>query len=480
MSNPIQALIITQDKVLQENLRAVLSGSREAVFAASFASGPEDCVAAAGGKKPDVVLWDLKVEKKGDLEVVSKLALEIPYAPILVLTALKNEEWALEAVRKGAQDYLIKTDINERMLSRVIRYAIGRKQAEETILKTRLQMERLLSAIPSILIGLNSRDEIIHWSSGAEKVLELDRDAVFRKALKDAPLRWDGERIMAGVMKCRETDEPVRVDNVTLKRSDREVLMGFTILPLKGEGQSDIILFGADVTEKKRLENMKDEFVSTVSHELRTPLLMIREGVALVGDGVLGPVNPEQKQYLGISLESIERLTRIINDLLDISKIEASKVRLRKEKTDLVSLVRTLEAGFQPVLRGSAVELKTSFSHPVIEAEVDKDKLTQVFTNLVQNAVKFTEKGNIKIGIEDSGREVLCSVSDTGRGISKEDIPQVFSKFQQFGRADGPGQKGTGLGLSICKGLVELHGGNIRVESCPGQGTSFIFTLPKK
>ncbi|HAJ57474.1 MAG TPA: hypothetical protein DCL35_06865 [Candidatus Omnitrophica bacterium] len=235
-----------------------------------------------------------------------------------------------------------------------------------------------------------------------------------------------------------------------------------------------------DVTERKRLEQVKSEFINTVSHELRTPLTTIREVVSQFMDGVLGEITAEQKDFLSITIEDIDRLTRIINSLLDISKIEAKKVDLRREQVDMAALAKGVAVSFLPRFKDRGLEIRTSFSSEKIEVYVDRDKVIQVFTNLVGNALKFTEKGSVEIRVEDRQDEgVECRVVDTGRGIAEEDIPKVFSKFQQFGRIEGPGEKGTGLGLSIAQGLVELHGGNIRIESRFGEGTEFIFTLPK-
>ncbi|MDD5348422.1 MAG: HAMP domain-containing sensor histidine kinase, partial [Candidatus Omnitrophica bacterium] len=185
------------------------------------------------------------------------------------------------------------------------------------------------------------------------------------------------------------------------------------------------------------------------------------------------------QEFLSICLEDIDRLTRIINDLLDISKIEAKKVELKKSVVDMVALTRSVNLFFYPRAAEKGLELETSVSQDCIEAYVDRDKIIQVFNNLVGNAMKFTVQGKIELSVADAGDHLECCVSDTGRGIAGDDLPKVFSKFEQFGRTDGPGEKGTGLGLAIAKGIVEVHGGLLWVESRLNVGTSFKFTLPK-
>ncbi len=254
--------------------------------------------------------------------------------------------------------------------------------------------------------------------------------------------------------------------------------------------------------ELSKLNDLKNEFVSTVSHELRTPLAIIREATSQVLDQTLGKINPKQKRFLAISLDGIDRLGRIVDDLLDISKIEAGKLALRRELTDIVKLAKEVQSNFLNQARGKGLALKLQCSSSRIEMYIDRDRITQVFTNLLSNALKFTEQGYIEMIISENEHVVECCVLDTGKGISQEDLPRVFSKFEQFNREFGPGEKGTGLGLAISKGIVETHQGSIRVESAPtfsnkfeevgvptphekadvgksGRGAQFIFTLPK-
>jgi signal transduction histidine kinase len=164
---------------------------------------------------------------------------------------------------------------------------------------------------------------------------------------------------------------------------------------------------------------------------------------------------------------------------LDISKIESGKLELKKEELEVNKLIETIISSFKTKANEKGLAITAEVPQETIKINADNDKLIQVFTNLVNNALKFTNQGYVKVSLTDIGNEVLCSVSDTGIGIARENLPKIFSKFQQFGRVAGPGEKGTGLGLSIAKGIVELHKGKIWVESEEGKGTKFIFTLPK-
>ena len=193
----------------------------------------------------------------------------------------------------------------------------------------------------------------------------------------------------------------------------------------------------------------------------------------------MGPTTENQREFLNICKEDVDRLTRIINNLLDISKIEAGQIELKRELIDLKSLIHQIITSLQFKVEKKGLTLKSTLPTHEIRIYSDHDKLIQVFMNLINNALKFTSSGSIEISVLENDNEFECHVIDTGMGITKEDLTKVFSKFQQFGRKHGAGEKGTGLGLSIAKGIIELHKGRIWVESEYGKGTQFVFTLPK-
>ncbi|MFH1654306.1 MAG: HAMP domain-containing sensor histidine kinase [Pseudomonadota bacterium] len=234
-------------------------------------------------------------------------------------------------------------------------------------------------------------------------------------------------------------------------------------------------------TNKKlqKIDQLKSDFVSMVSHELRTPLANIKASVSLLRDGISGEVNETQRTHLTIASNNIDRLLRIINNLLDLSKIEAGKLELHKERVDLNFIIKQIAISFEPKIEEAHLKLKTHMPNTPTDVFADPDKMTQVITNLISNAVKFTHEGFVEISLREKGNQIECTVRDTGVGIAKEDMPKLFSKFEQFGKPKVTKEKGTGLGLSIAKGIVEEHKGKMFVKSELGKGTEFTFTLPK-
>lgn len=226
----------------------------------------------------------------------------------------------------------------------------------------------------------------------------------------------------------------------------------------------------------ERASRMQSEFLTMISHEFRTPLTSIITFTELLLDSAAGQINQEQREYLTDVLESSQRLLQMINDLLDLSRLEAGKIKLFREALDISELARHAERTVRPLAerKGQVLEVRIPRDLPLVDA--DPLRVTQVVLNLLGNAIKFTpEQGRITITAEPIGDQMQVSVSDTGIGVAPGDQERIFEKFNQTGR---PRPEGTGLGLPLARSLVELHGGRIWVESALGEGSTFRFTLP--
>ncbi|MFA4905366.1 MAG: HAMP domain-containing sensor histidine kinase [Candidatus Margulisiibacteriota bacterium] len=232
------------------------------------------------------------------------------------------------------------------------------------------------------------------------------------------------------------------------------------------------------IDELKVLSQMKDELITNVSHELRTPLSIVKEGLLMVRDGLAGSVNEKQQEYLNNAKDSIDRLTRIIANLLNIAKLENQSFEIFPQPVDIAKLACKIADSFRPKMEKAGLTFSCRPEKDKIWALADADKIYEVFYNLIEDSLKFTPRGGrVTVGIKDKGAEVECSVEDTGIGILPEDQKKLFQRFSRLNHE--PGVKGIGLGLAICKGIVELHRGRIWVESTAGKGTKFFFTLPK-
>jgi signal transduction histidine kinase len=232
----------------------------------------------------------------------------------------------------------------------------------------------------------------------------------------------------------------------------------------------------------KELDKLKSDFVSNVSHELRTPLTAVEALTDNMLDGLTGGLNEKQVHYITDIKASADRLARLIDDILDLSVIEVGKIELRPTIFSIASLIDETVNTFKPMAEEKLIDLQAGLVDQKRAAWADRDKVTQVLTNLISNAIKFTPpNGVVSLGVADHDNEWLkISVSDTGPGIAPEDANRVFDEFYQVQQPGEKKSRGAGLGLAISRKLVEMHGGKIWVESIVGKGSTFFFTVSAK
>ncbi|TAN63162.1 HAMP domain-containing protein [bacterium] len=372
-----------------------------------------------------------------------------------------------------------------RMVEKRLRVEEELRLAKTQIGAEMAKCEMVLASIGDGMIVVNQEGQIMMCNRESEAMFGWGVMEVLGKHFAEAiPCEGekgefipDNERVMPQALSSGRT---LHESAYYYRKDNTKFPAAVTASPILFEGK----IIGAigifrDITKEKEVDKMKTDFISTVSHEIRTPLTTIREGVSQALDGILGGITDKQKEVFAIVLEDSDRLKRIIDNLLDISKIEAGRVELRKEFVDIVELINSVISAFSLAAAKKNLQLTARFSREKIMAYIDKDRIIQVFTNIVGNALKFTGAGYITVSAQENSETIECRVADTGGGIAKEDLPRLFSKFQQFGRQHGPGEKGTGLGLSISKGIIELHKGKIWAESSTGRGTAITFALPR-
>ncbi len=232
--------------------------------------------------------------------------------------------------------------------------------------------------------------------------------------------------------------------------------------------------------ELKNLNKIKSDFVSAVSHELRTPLTSIKGYASILIAGKLGELNPAQKERLEKIDKHSNNLAHLINNLLDISRIESGRVQMEVKEIVLKELLDSIIDIITPQLKEKSLILKLNVPQKITKIYADQSQIERVFLNLLSNAIKFTpEKGKITISAEDKDGLIQFSVEDTGLGISKEDLEKIFQEFYRVDNEVNQKVKGTGLGLSLVKRIIEAHNGNMWVRSELGKGSTFSFTLPK-
>ncbi|MDP3921161.1 MAG: HAMP domain-containing sensor histidine kinase [Candidatus Omnitrophota bacterium] len=231
--------------------------------------------------------------------------------------------------------------------------------------------------------------------------------------------------------------------------------------------------------EVLRLANLKSEFTAMVSHELRTPLTALKESLGILSDGSAGSLNQEQHDFLETASRNVNRLARLVNDVLDMQQLDAGKMKLTIKEVDLNRLISETCESFELLARHNGLKLEKRLDPAAVSARADADRVTQVLNNFVDNAIKNSNSGTITLGTENRGGNIRVTVTDQGCGIRSEDQGMIFESFQQVAKpGTGRAGKGSGLGLAIAKKIMMQHGGKIGVESQPAKGSTFWFTLP--
>ena len=232
-----------------------------------------------------------------------------------------------------------------------------------------------------------------------------------------------------------------------------------------------------DVSHRKQVERMKDEFVSVVSHELRTPLTSIHGSLGMLSTDLIPMCSKDGKRLVQIATDSTERLVRLINDILDIERIESGKITMSKQMYEVTDLITQAINVVQSL--ADKAQVKLSVENPSLQLRVDSDRFIQILTNLLSNAIRFSSPDDtVWLTAVEQDSEILFTVKDIGRGIPEDKLEIIFERFQQVDSSDSRNHEGTGLGLAICRSIVEMHGGNIWAESIMEVGSKFYFTLP--
>ncbi|MDZ8221477.1 response regulator [Nostoc sp. ChiVER01] len=357
-----------------------------------------------------------------------------------------------------------------------------RQRTQEELRFSEARFARILDIADDAIISINGFQSITLFNQGAEKIFGYSAQEVIGQGLDLLlPQRFSQ-------MHRQHVVDFGQSPNIARRMGERREIYGrrkdgtefpaeasISKIDMGKEIFYTVIL--RDVTERKQIERMKDEFISVVSHELRTPLTSIHGSLGMLTSGLLPTDSEQGKRLLQIATESTERLVRLINDILDIERIESGKAKMEPEICNIVDLIVQAVNVIQPLADKAGVTLSISaLSNQVL---ADCDRIVQTLTNLLSNAIKFSSTGStVWLGAQQQGDEVLLTVKDTGRGIPSDKLESIFERFQQVDSSDSRNHDGTGLGLAICKSIMQQHGGRIWAESVLGEGSTFYVTLP--
>jgi PAS domain S-box-containing protein len=373
-------------------------------------------------------------------------------------------------------------------------------EAEEALHIATRQRELILQAVDDGIFGIDLDGKVTFINEAGARALACAVDELVGRDLHElihhshadgTPYSRSTSPILQALRRC----EPIRMrDEVFWRKDGTAIPVEYSANPLLEEGRvSGMVVAFQDVSERRRLEKMKDEFISTVSHELKTPLTSLRASLGLVQSGSLDKRPEKQRQMIDMAIGNCDRLIRLVNDILDFDRGEKGRLALNRQAVEPMTLLRRAA----DVAHNAAAQARIEFRFEVNAAPVfaDEERALQVLNELVGNAIKFSPPGttirlaawNMEAEAPVAGdsaggipgtREVCFMVEDQGRGIAPEKLERIFERFQQGDASDSRALGGTGLGLALCRSIVEQHGGRIWAESELGKGSRFLFTLP--
>ncbi|MBU1905627.1 MAG: PAS domain S-box protein [Candidatus Omnitrophica bacterium] len=361
------------------------------------------------------------------------------------------------------------------------------KKEHKKMLSDKIRSDSIIRHMADGLVVVDPQGKILMLNPAAEELLSVKKKDVLGGDLRD---NIKDEHLMSFTKDLKPDAEGnlnKEIELVSTDESTKKVLRTSSAVIENQDGKTvGMVTILNDVTKQKELEKLKSNFVSHVSHELKTPLAVIKQSLSILNSEITDSLNEDQKKFFTNSLNNLDRLRSLIADLLDAASIEAGKLKLRPGLFDINEVVKGVVGFLMKWAKSKNVTLEEKLLDSKTEIFIDRDRITQVITNLVGNAIKFTpEGGKVTVALkecefsEDLKQPAIeVSVADTGIGIDAGDLERVFSKFEQVSLAQPAGVVGTGLGLTIAKEIVQLHKGKIWVESVVGRGSKFSFLLP--
>lgn len=328
--------------------------------------------------------------------------------------------------------------------------------------KLHIATEKILQGNWDYDIKINTRDEIEEFADSFGAMVSNLK--MKQKELTKA--KEETEEL------ARSLEKKVEMRTKDLKASQEKTL---TLLADLTDAKNKLEI---ETAELEKVLKIKSDFVSTISHELRTPLAAIKESISIVLDGVTGAVTSGQSEFLNMAKRNVDRLGRLINDILNFQKLESGKMAFDIQKNDINEVVEEVGNTMATLANQKNLQFTLELEDNLPKVMFDKDKIIQVLTNFVSNAIKFTNEGGITIKTASKNSGVYISVNDTGIGIKEDDLPKLFREFEQLDKGDGRKTGGTGLGLAISKKMIEGHEGRIWAASEYGKGSTFTFFLP--
>jgi signal transduction histidine kinase len=486
MNESIKILVVDDERVVRDGCHRVLTGKGFEVLTAENGREAMDILA---DKLVDVILLDLKMPVMSGEEVLEKTCDLYGAIPVIVITGHGTIDTAVGCMKKGAYDFITKPfQIDQFLLT--INRAVEKRELEQ---KARLYEEEKLRNLYDLNLEKSRLKTIINCMANGVMVTNRNMEVVLHNPALMRLLEIS-EKVENPIAVARIIDNDTLINTLETIQSEGPSKDAFISQEIKAEknilraisapalGPEDGIVGTVtvleDITPFKQLDEMKSDFANMVAHELRSPLMAIRQQDSVLLEGLAGPLQEKQRTFISRGIDKIDQLLELINDLLDIAKIEAGKHVQHQVPTDIEQIISDTIALLDPRAQEQNIELSVSYKN-MGRLQADPKGIGEVFTNLITNAINYSpEGGKVVVTAQGLNEYMEIKVKDTGVGILADELPKIFDKFYRVKHPKTRQVLGTGLGLSIVKGIIQAHNGTIDVESIPDRGTTFRILLP--
>lgn len=481
-------LIVDDEKGLRLGAQRLLISEG---YQVSVAENGTEGIRLGTSQEYDIAIIDLKMPDLDGLEVLKRIREKFPNTICFIATAYASYETAIESTKIGAQSYIPKPFTPDELLQHLkdgyqrrlllLEAEKWRKERENRLLEVAFEKTRLNTIINSIADGVlvvNKEGLAVLFNPASLHFLELDK-IIIEEYILDR-LHPEILNLVNKFLKSEATGLKSCSIQLELK-PNREFFIEATASPVyhPGDELAGVVVVLKDITELKRIELIKSQFVSMVSHELKAPVAAVYGFLKLFGDDSIKLNDEQRKEYLRRSMIRLDSLLKMVNDLLDISRMELKTVKKEIIEISIPDVLRSVLELFQLEIRDKRIEINLNADKDISSVNADSDEINRLFTNLVSNAIKYNnERGTININITSSGNFLLTEIKDSGIGLRPEEKNKLFSEFFRAKNEKTKNIGGTGLGLSIVKKIVDSYSGKIEVESEYGEGTTFRIYLP--
>ncbi len=482
----IKILVADDEKPIRDGCERVLGGKG---FEVRTAENGQIALDILSKEEVSIILLDLKMPIMSGEEVLEKAGEKYPHIPIIIITGHGTVDTAVECMKKGAYDFITKPFQIEEFLATINRAAekrkleqMARRLQEENIKNfydlnlEKSRLRTIINYLPDGVFVTNRNLEVVLHNPALMQLLEISKEVENPVPAKDI-IKDESLLNTLKQIHCEESSEKGYYSQEI--QVEKKILRSISVPVL----DPDTSVAGAvtvleNITAFKQLDQMKSDFVNMVAHELRSPLVAIRQLNTVILEGLAGPIEEKQSEFIGRGVKKIDALLELINDLLDIAKIEAGKYVQHRVPTDLGGIIEDLITLLEPRAEKQGIDLTFSYKN-LKPIQSDPKNMEEIFNNLISNAINYSpEGGKVSVMAQGLGEYMEIKVIDTGIGISPEELPKIFDKFYRVKNPKTREVMGTGLGLAIVKGVVDTHHGTIDVESDVDKGTTFRILLP--